>query len=184
MLYTKISPVGIDISIQKLQIYLHEQLLLKWGITTDKYNCFGRCYRNQVKDEGYVAEVYTGGREYKEVYVDDRVSATSFFGIGETQDFNKVNKTEVHLIFWVNLEQVKPLLHRGDEEVRKDVQKLIDVGPGVFGFQLQGIRLGIENVLREYSGSVDAANVRKFRDMHPFHIFRFDFDLLYNINQC
>jgi len=182
MLYTKISPVGIDIQIQRLQTLLFAKLPAIWGISDTLYECYGRCYRNQ-KDEGYVAEVYKGNNEYKEVYVDDRISAISFFGLtDQTIDMNKVNKAEVHLIFWVDIKKVKPaLLHRGDEEVRKDVEQIIK---NKYGFQLSGIDLGIENVLRDYPGSLESDKVIKYRDMHPFHCFRFNFDLLYNISQC
>ena len=57
------------------------------------------------------------------------------------------------------------------------------VQSGYQGFVFTGIRTGIDNVLEEYPGSIRDKGLR-FRDMHPFHCFRFDFNLNYNINRC
>lgn len=180
MLYTKVSPVGVDIPIQALQAYLHDQLLTKWGLDNRMYQAYGRCYRNQ-KDNGYVAEGYIGSNEYRELYLDDRYSVLSFFGISENVKFDTGNQAEVHLIFFVNLPKLSTTSHRADEEIRRDVQNLVQ-----YGYQsvyLNNVRTGIANVLEEYPGSIRDDRL-KFRDMHPFHCFRFDFTLNYNINAC
>ena len=186
MLYTKNDPVGLDKPIQRLQEYLHGKLLALWGIDTSQYQAYGRCYRNQ-KDEGYVAEVYVGGNEYKEVYVDDTVSALSFFGISGDTEVDIANTASIHLVFFVNLEKLKPAIgHRGDEEVRVDVLNLVK--GGIYGFNLTEISTGIERVLQEYAGTTQAQRENLdglyARDMHPYHCFRFDFELRYNINNC
>lgn len=186
MLFSKTAPVGVDIPIQKLQSYLHDKLLTKWGLQNAQYEAYGRCYRNQ-KESGYIAEVYVGGGEYKEVYLDDRISVLSFFGLSGDIEFEVTNTADVHLIFWVNIKKLKPaIVHRADEEVRKDVQQLVD--NGYQGFQLTGMRLGIERVHQEYRGTIMKAqenfDTLKYRDMHPFHCFRLDFKVNYNINRC
>lgn len=180
MLYTKSAPVGIDIPIQNLQTILHTKLNEVWQMSAGDYRAYGRCYRNQ-KDSGYVAEWYIGSREYNELYLDDRVKVISFFGLNSPIDHKISNIAPVHLIFFVNVQSVKNLSHRGDEEVRVDVQNIVQ--GDWYGFNLNRVVLGIENVLDEYPGSLRDVGL-KFRDMHPFHCFRFDFDLLYNINQC
>lgn len=180
MLYTKISPVGIDIPIQKLQVYLHEELLKLWGLADKDYQAFGRCYRNQ-KEDGYVAEGYVGNKEYRELYLDDRYASLSFFGLSENIKFKIANTAEVHMIFFVNISRLKSSLHRADEEVRVDVQKLVKIS--FQDFTLTGVRLDINNVLEEYPGSIRDTSL-KFRDMHPFHCFRFDFSLLYDVSRC
>jgi len=186
MLFLKTAPVGVDIPIQKLQSYLHGKLLSKWGLQNADYEAYGRCYRNQ-KDAGYIAEVYVGGNEYKEVYLDDRIAALSFFGLSGNIEYEAGNTADVHLIFWVNIKKLRPAItHRGDEEVRKDVQQLVD--NDYQGFQFAGIQLGLEKVHQEYRGTIMAAQANldplKFRDMHPYHCFRLDFKLTYNINRC
>ena len=66
MLIVQDVPKGIDIAVKKLQTMIHTKLLALWGLDTTAYECYGRCYRNK-KGNGYIAEVYTGNNEYKEV---------------------------------------------------------------------------------------------------------------------
>lgn len=178
MLLTKTTPVGIDVPIQKFQEWLHTQLVSKWGLTGDDtvWRCYGRCYRNQTKD-GYVAEAYEGGGKYREVYWDSKLTAISFFGMGTNIDTQTGNVADVHLVFFTDVSKLKPsITHRADEEVKKDVREL--VGMGMFGFTLEGITTGVENVLREYPGNRRDERL-KYVDMHPVHCFRFNFKVRY-----
>lgn len=180
-------PVGIDVPIRKLQEKLHRELMVKWGLDplvaeeNILYKSYPRCYRNR-KGNGYVAEVYTSSSQYSEVYWDDNLNALSFFGIGNSVKNGMAEKAEVHLVFFVNLAKLKPLLtNRADEEVRLDV--LNTVQKFNFGFTYNGLDLGIENVLREYPGSYRDERLRNV-DMHPVHCFRLNFSLIYNKNNC
>lgn len=174
-------PKGIDVPIRKFQEKLHGLLLTAWGIETALYQSYARCYRNK-KGTGYVAEVYTGSNEYKEVYWNDSFNAISFFGIGNTISHEKIETVDVHLVFFVNLEKLKPALtNRGDEEVRLDVLNAVQTNN--FGFRYTGVELGIENVLKEYPGSYRDGRLNAV-DMHPVHCFRLNFSLTYNKNIC
>ena len=182
MLLTKTDPVGIDVHVQKFQTWLHTQLLAKWGIDTATYKCYGRTYRNQT-DNGYIAENYEGNNEYKEVYFDDTLTAISFFGVKPVNDF-EIGRvlTELHLVFFLDLAKVKPLIsHRADEEVQADI--LQACANGMYGFNIDSISTGIENVLREYPGSRRDDRL-KFIDMHPRHCFRVNFLLQYSPQSC
>lgn len=180
MLNTVTYPKGIDIPIRKMQEYLHDLLLDVWGIDTDQYQSYGRCYRNK-QDRGYIAEVYTGENEYKEVYFDDTLSAISFFGITDSIKQGVGQTANVHLIYFVDLQKLKTTLtNRADEEVRLDVMQLI--GSSKLGFSFKSVDLWLENVLREYSGSYRDERL-KVVDMHPVHCFRLNFELNYNIKQ-
>ena len=170
------SPVGIDFKLQKFQTDLHSHLISGWGLdsvlATD-YACYDRCYRNQTKD-GFIPEVYQSSGNYKEVALDDKVKAISFFGLGNSIDYDtnsNINVADVHLIFMVNLESIKGS-GRLDEAVRQDVQKFLQ--HELYGFRLQNITIGIDNVFTEYAGF---ASRLKFRDLNPFHLFRFDFEV-------
>jgi len=180
MLITKTNPVGIDFYIQKLQTALHTKLLVAWEIDTSLYQCYGRAYRNK-KDNGYIAEVYTGGNEYKEVYWDDKLAAISFFGISNNikQDVGSV--ADIHLVYFVNIAKLKPTIaHRADEEVRNDVANVI--GASLFSFEFNSIDMWLENVLREYAGSYRDQRLKAV-DMHPVHCFRLNLNLKYNPNK-
>jgi len=181
------SPVGIDVPIRKMQEYLHKALMAKWGlnpaITAEnaKYESYGRCYRNK-KANGYAAEIFTGGNNYKDVYWNDGLNAISFFGVGQKVDHKISESAEVHLVFFVDLKKLKPaLVHRADEEVRLDVLNAVQTFG--FGFTYKSLETGIENVLREYPGSYRDERL-KHVDMHPVHCFRLNFSLIYKKNIC
>jgi hypothetical protein len=187
MLITKTNPVGIDVAIQALQTHLHKQLVVKWGLTgaaDPLYESYGRVYRNK-KDAGYIAEVYTGGLggvDYKEVYWNDELKAISFFGTGSKTTFDLKNKTEVHLVFFVNLAKLKPTMgHRADEEIRNEIQQLF--GNTLHGFSYESMELWLENVLREYPGS-RRENRLNVVDMQPVHCFRINLSLMYKPSIC
>jgi hypothetical protein len=181
MLITKTGPAGIDAVIQSIQTDLHAYLLSKWtDIDISAYECNGRCYRNK-KDEGYIAEVYVSANEYKEVFWNDNLAAISFFGVSSQETHDKGEKVNVHLVFFVNLQKLKPLIaHRADEEVRKDVQNyFLTLYPGVY----KSTELWLENVLSEYAGSYRDDRLKAV-DMHPVHCFRLNLEITYNKNIC
>lgn len=185
MLVSKISPVGIDYRLQQLQTELHDRLLPKWNIGDGEYKSYGRCYKKP-SDNGYLAVNHEGGGEYSEVRWDDNtgLKAMSFFGQSPRVGFNQWEKTEVHLVYFVNLSTLKPTIeHRADEEVRKDVISLF--APALYGFEYNGFEIYLENVLREYPGSRRDKRL-SIVDMHPYHCFRINLKVQYDIgsNNC
>lgn len=183
----KTNQKGIDVKIQKFQGFIFDQLLTIWGLRESDYNSYGRAYRNQSED-GYVPEVFTGnsvtnGKDYEEVLLNDNVKAQSFFSLGESQTHNNGSTlADISIIFMVNVKELKPTItHRADEEIRRDVELLCQNIR--YGFEMKGIQTGIDNVFQEYPGMRRNEGM-KFRDMHPLHCFRIDFNLLYNINDC
>lgn len=175
MLFVKVKPVEIDIPIQKAQTRAYNNLVVAWGGTI-KYNAHGRCYRNKT-ESGYIAEVFTGGEEYKEVYMDDTLDAISFFGLSDKITSDDLSTVNVHWVFFVNLTKIKPLIaHRADAEVRQDVHKAM--GIAAFGLNYQSCEFTIDNVLREYPGSRRAKLLNA--DMHPWHCFRLNYKMIFD----
>lgn len=181
------NPNGIDVPIRKLQEKLYSSLMEAWGLDPENpeqnalYECYPRCYRNK-KDNGYVAEIYKGANEYRDAYWDDKLNAISFFGISNNIKHDVGEKAEVHLVFFVNLSKLKPALStRGDEEVRLDVLNIVQAE--YYGFTFKGVDLWIENVLKEYQGSIRDKRLADV-DMHPIHCFRINFLLIYDSNNC
>lgn len=174
MLITKTTPQGIDWYIQELQTRLYDALMVKWS--NPNYHSYGRCYRNK-KDTGWIAEVFTGA-EYKDVYWNDALDAISFFGMSEKIEYDKQNKANVHLVFFVNVKKLKPsITHRADEEIRADVQSII--GASLNGFFLESVELWLDNVLREYPGTRRDKGLIAV-DMQPVHCFRLNFSISYD----
>lgn len=178
MLVVKENPTGIDVSVQTLQQRIYTELLSKWGLGATQYDCYGRCYRNRTKD-GFVAEWFVGGKDYRDAFWDDSRAVVSFFGEGDRSDNESGNlSTNIHLVFFVNLEKIKPkVLHRADAEARGDVIGVVG------GANLLSAEIGIDNVLREYPGSRRAEGLKSV-DMHPVHCFRLNINLKYDPLQC
>lgn len=174
-LYTKISPKGIDIPIQQMQTHLFDELSDTWSTTS--YSSFGRCYKNtHGLDGGLLPEVFAG-TDYFTLLDIDKGDAFSFF-----VDNNKTAyeggqyTTEVSIIFFCNLKKLKSsITHRADEEVRIDVQKILETR--LFGFELIGIETGEDNV---FSGFDE--DFIKNDDLQPYHCFKVNTILKYNIN--
>lgn len=187
MLIQKTNPVGVDFSIQKLQSFLHDELMIKWGIDPDNaatnklYESYARAHRNKT-ESGYRAEVFTAGKDYKEVYWNDALKAISFFGTGTIETFSIDEKITVHQCYFVDLKKLKPgITHRADEEVRRDVQLLAE--RNLYGFVYLSMETGIENVLKDYPSSYKSERLRAV-DMQPVHCFRLNFELNYNKDIC
>lgn len=182
MLYTKTHPVGIDTLIQRKQIELYEGLLAKWNLTSDDYLSIGRCYRNQA-DEGYIPEGYIGEGEYQSLFVNDGYAVTTFFGTEKIEVVNSVTlQGQMHLIATIDLSKVyQNLSWRADEEVRQDVYEILKNDPEL---KLTEIITGVENVYREYTAWRDKYKGINYRDMHPLHCFRLNFNITYFNNNC
>lgn len=189
MLMTKTNPSGLNWYVQQLQTKIHDRLVgaSGWNLAdATKYKAYGLCHRNKT-DDGYVAENYEGGNEYREVYFDDTLTAISFFGITGRITGAINSEADVHLIFFVDLSKLTledfrgtTIEHRADEEVRKSVLSII--GKNSNGFEVQSVELWLENVLREYPGSRRDDRL-KFIDIHPVHCFRINLKLFYNANK-
>lgn len=179
MKYSKPTPKGIDVPVQKYQDYLYNALKTLWGVSDSDMDLYDRAYRLQESD-GYSPNVYLGSKEYKEMYFDDTKSATGFFLVDETIKYlNGTATTGVSLMFCVNMKKLHPELDMGaDEAIHNEVQNLCHRNRA--GLEMTGFVSGIDNVFKEFSGwrKKDAI---KNRDMYPLHCFRINFNLLYNI---
>ena len=177
--FTKITPVGVDDKIQRLQNKFYEILPVKWGLDTSKYNCYGRIYRNQDDKTDWVAEAFTG-KDYEEVYFNDKVSAVSFFGMANEMkiDQGATIAADIHICFFVNLKELKGYPERMDEEVRIDVLSVINSWGNAMGWLIHKQVTGLDKVLIEYPGTRQSEGLL-FRDQQPLHCFRFNCSLIY-----
>ena len=174
----KINPVGIDGHIQDVQIYLYNKLKKLWNFSDKEFNMFGRCYRNQTED-GYTPEVYVGNNEYKDVYWDDSLKGMAFFGIKDDGIIDAASLiADCYLIFMVNLSKLISSVQRQDEEVRLTVEELMLAWNA--GFKPTGWTTGLDKTFAEYTGWKKENGI-KFRDLYPYHCFRINFKILYNV---
>lgn len=184
---TKPTVQGVDEAIQGMQTFLYNQLKNIWGLSDDDYKAYGRAYKNQDESGSYMPEVFVGvgndpnQTDYQDTFFDDTVKAVSFFGMGESEKYSVGSSTvPVFMIFMVQIPTLKTgFTSRADEEVRQDVKRLWMAHR--FGFTMTGTETGIANVFREYPSW---AKKVKFRDEHPWHCFRINSNLLYNLLNC
>jgi hypothetical protein len=185
-LITKTGPVGMNWHIQQLQTKLHSELV-PGTVATDQYRSYGLCYRNK-KDNGYVAENFEGGNEYKELYWDDTLTMISFFGLSNNIKRGVKSEADIHLVVFADLVKLglkyqgtnTVITHRPDEELRQIFTSII--GRFSYGFTHLSTELWLENVLREYAGSYRSDRLKTV-DMHPVHCFRMNLKLLYDQNK-
>lgn len=186
---------GIDVSIQGLQVYLYDKLKSLWSLDESTIQGYGRCYRN-TNDKGVIPEVFVSGTPgtnntvYKAAYGQNGFDQTTtyaqfFFDVDPVTKFKQGAETTVlSLIVIVNLEKVKPLLsHRGDEEVRCDIEKLLM--PRFYGIDMTGSEVGYKNVFRSFTGVINQDG-EVYEDRHPLYCLKFNADIVYNptLVQC
>lgn len=179
MLIQKPNPTAIDLCIQRVQQVMYERLVALWNLDDNAWTCYERAYKNQ-QGTYYAPEVFVPGAggpgEYKEVFWDDSLTVLSFFAVGDQEIISRdVNTAKVSLILMLDLDRLMPGNYRQDAEVRRDVQEVFSL----MQFQLTGITTGIKPVFAEF-WSPQLEDRIKFRDMHPLHCFRINFDVLYN----
>jgi hypothetical protein len=179
MIHLKKNPTGIDVWIQQHQQVLYKYLTHPsvWNLKKDEYDCFGRVYRNN-SENGYIPEAYLEDGEFRDVYANTDKAVQSFYGLGNntTVSGSKSRTVQIHLVFWANMERLKPKIkHRPDEEVRLDVESFIrEEG---YGMEYKELVTGVVNVFNEYPGRLDMI---KHLDMYPNHCFRFNMEVTYD----
>lgn len=170
MNFLKTNPEGIDIPIQKFQKNLFNKL--NWG----DINVYGRVYKNIHKNEKFVAEVYIGNDEYKEVFTDDTKNATIFFSEDDTHTTNDGYSfnTKIKVVVICNLKKIYPNdLERADVKAQKDVLRIFQTP--IFNFQ--NLEKGVKKCIGEfYTDDI------LLSDMHPLHIFSITGEINYTIS--
>lgn len=177
-LVTKISPVGIDKAIDRIQRNLFSYLTTTAGWTN--YESYPRAYKNP-KGNDTIPEVYVGNNDYQEVFFDDKFNVTSFFLVEDTVTNNNVVGDEpqytqgISIIFQATLPELYPSIsHRADAEMHDDIFKAFDS----FFKEVNSVSTGINNVYSD----VTVLDSIQFTDMSDFHVVKFDttIDYLYN----
>ncbi len=179
------SPIGIDATIQKIQVDLYEQLGLVWSGDIDGY---GRVEKNPVNTGEEIPTYYQTSKivipewydssikDYKEVYYDDTKSCVFCFLKGDldTTVDSVVYTSRVKTVFMVDLSKIYPNdTERVSEKAHRDAVEILRN----WDFQkytITGIENRIEIIFREYT-----TDKIKFNDMHPLHCFAITMDLEY-----
>jgi hypothetical protein len=184
-LILKDKPVGIDTVINNINDLVFSDL--DWKSTSEfpvNYTAYHRALKNP-RGAGLVPEVYeieknTRYGEYKEAFYDDTIDASSFFYTSDsmdTVDNGRLFNTTLSMVFQVDLSKVaNNIYHRGDAEIQRIVVNAIN--KGLYG-KVSNVVTGVSSVYSEF----DQSQIQ-FTDMHPFHCFRVDIDVNYELDCC
>lgn len=167
----KINPVGIDVSIDEIQLLLYNELLLK-GWTN--YESYHRVYKNE-SEKGVIPEVYKSDGNYEEVYFNDNFNATSFFITDDeySQKKDASYTSNVKVIFQVKLNKLYPnITHRADEEMHRDVARIIEQS-----FQVVGKDTVITTGMKKIYKDEGLISTTAYEDMSYYHVVKFDFTI-------
>lgn len=161
MLIQKTNPVGIDKMIDRIQERLYNRL--GWS----NYESYHRVYVNETEN-GLVPEKFESGKDYKEVFFDDKYDATSYFVVTSPVSIDEKAAYPVSIYFQCKLDALYPTVtHRADEEAHYDVLRVLSNN-----FKRIEITSQITGIGNVYSGW--RQDQIQFTDMHPFHVFRID----------
>ena len=174
-LFQRENPKGIDAGIDILQRDLFVELVKQGWKNYDSYD---RAYRN-TKGADKIPEVYVGNNEYKEVLMDDRLIASSFFLTDDkrTYDYEKLLWTQdISIIFQCNIAKLYPnVVHQPDEEMINTIRLAIKAK--YWDNRLEEIITGFEKV---YDSLKISYSNKDFTDMADYSIARFNFKMVYS----
>ena len=168
MIYAKTTVYGLDAQIKLIQTALDK--LLPWSGTVEIYGKIQKTLR----DEKVIPEVYISGSDYKELFVNDKVSATIGFIVKDRVylDIYKPN-SKVDVVFTVNLEKIHANSTREDErcliEAKNALKKTM-----LFN-SISAIKTGIDEVFTGF----DRDRI-KHRDMQPWFVFSLETEITYS----
>ena len=178
IVYLKDNPKGVDKVINDLNEQLFNDLTTVNG--WEDYNAYHRAYKNPTQN-GIVAEVFDkDDKDYKEVFFDDTLNASSFFVIEDEMpatDNGRIFTTTISAIFQVDLSTIAGKIEtRADEEIVAQVINSLQLNK--FG-EISSVTRGIENV---YSGF--RTDQIQYTDMQPFFCFKIDLEVNFQYDCC
>ncbi|QQO97045.1 hypothetical protein Nekkels1_43 [Cellulophaga phage Nekkels_1] len=168
----KDNPVGIDSKINQVQKSIYPILVSKWG----EFDLYGRVYKI-VKGNKTSLEIYVGNGEYKKILFSE--GNKMFFIQGDKPTFKDgFFNNSIWIISILNIEKIKNIIHRADEEVHND---LITSLSSVFSFNdIIGLEYGMNNIKRIVEDVYDYGTF-KASDIHPYHVFSVELNVQYSL---
>lgn len=169
-----VNPVGIDKPIQELQILFQNKLWLNVIDSKKQFN--HRVFRNEHKGEVFPEVFIDSTNDYRRVLFNDKLTVLSWFDVSEIQSdyVPGQNIKEVGIFFAVNLKELYPTLaHRAIEESHIDVTKIIQMHPNFI--------MPFNEILEAPRAYGDFDNNLRGYDQQPWHVFRINCNVIYNV---
>jgi len=179
--FRRTNPIDLDLKIDAFQDYLFTNLSIDGLVNLDDWNCYDRIYANP-NDQGLIPERYVKGKEYDEVFYNDKFKMTSFFYASPDRpkaDGGMVT-AEVSLVVQANiLEIFTTVPHRADEELKNAFILLSESYYFAEDFEWIGVREGISNVYSEFE-----KDGVKYHDMSEKNVIRLRYKVRYTPQCC
>jgi hypothetical protein len=178
--FSKITPVGLDVSVEAIKDLVYG-LKDYWNVELDGY---GRCYPIFGSDKTKQIQYFKGKDEYVDLL---NAEGNKFFFTHETGLERTVKnhaKAKVDLYFILDVSKIYPnIQHRADEEVRLDVLNMIEKKCSQFA-KWSNVITDIDKVFNRYGYVKNNYKTSNSDDLHPYHCFRIELELVeFNINQ-
>ena len=142
------------------------------------YESYSRANKNETEN-GIKPELFTGnGKDYVDVYMDDKFTVTSFFLVPDNiPSVDGMRTANISIIFQANLDKLYTTApHRFDAEMHNQIENILTGLDGRFSFI--DTHISLDDV---YAG-LDTEQVR-LNDTHPCHVVRFEIEANY-IPEC
>lgn len=170
-IFTKDTRYGIEQSVYLIQDILESELTWSGNV-----NIYGLLFKNKDNDGNTILEAWVNKgvnkREYRQVFNDDKLTAT--IGFIET-DRDIINyRVTIDVIFTINLEKAYNQKVRDNERAYIEAHRAIEKAHQVTDF-----KRGIDDVFAGYRTD----NIQ-FLDMQPFDVFSFTIEVPYNNTTC
>lgn len=170
--YAKNNAIGVDYEINQLISSLDKELNTKknWGV-----DIYHKIYR-EFDDSGvYVPYTFVSGKEYKEIFLNDKVIGEVGFYISQNRSVSDFVSADCDIIFSLNLDSLDGgSLQREDEKAI-----MIAISAVEKKYDVSQVKTGLTNVFSDF----DTERI-KFRDMQPFLNFSLTVNLTYKKNNC
>lgn len=169
--HTILNPVGVDKSIQSIQTEIFE------GLTWSNCEVYGRVFKIE-SEKGFVPKASISGKDYKDIFTNDKKTANICFIVEDDQDTNEgiLFKAKVKIVVMVNLDKInQDTTKRIDSDIQIEVINLISKNRD---FTFKGkLETGIDNVFKGFNSD----SIQKI-DLHPFHVFSLNGEITYTIS--
>ena len=172
ILTRKISPKGIDINVDAIQVHLNS--LISWT----NFNSYPRIYKEET-EQGIKPMNYTSNGDYVDVFTNDNLNGSIFFYNEDTRNAvnGYFNDVTLSMVVQLDLDALYPnVTHRPDEEAHNDI--IIALKKLMPTVTINALITGLNNVYSEFS-----TTQVQLDDISKFHVFRIDMSVVVD-NDC
>lgn len=163
--------IGLDAKIYQIQKRLGEYLQDIWR---GDITIYGRLFEN-TKDDKKILEAFISGNDYKQPFIDDKLSCTIGFKEISRLIAPTLLTARLDVIVTGNINKLIGQATRNDEKVFLQIYTGLKKTMAIDG--INGTKRGIDNVFSGYN----TENI-KYRDMQPWFCFSFEIEVQYNEN--